>query len=56
MAYLMPLARLAELITRQDELTISQTDHEILIERQDDFALFCAFYDGVAETTNNIKA
>ncbi len=54
MAYLMPLARLAEEITRQDELTISQTDHEILIEREDDFALFCAFYDGVAETTNNM--
>ncbi|MEM9209484.1 MAG: hypothetical protein AAGA61_09570, partial [Pseudomonadota bacterium] len=54
MAYLMPLARLAELITRQDELTISQTDNEILVERRDDFALFCAFYDGVAQTTDNL--
>ncbi len=54
MAYLMPLARLAELITRQDELTISQTDNEILIERKDDFALFCAFYDGVGQTTDNL--
>ena len=54
MAYLMSLARLAEQITRQDELTISQTDHEILIEREDDFSLFCAFYDGVAQTTDNM--
>ena len=54
MAYLMPLARLAEIITRQDELTISQTDTEILVERRDDFALFCAFYDGVAQTTDNL--
>jgi len=42
----MPLARLAELITRPDELTISQTDNEILIERLDDFAVSCSFYEG----------
>ena len=49
----MPLARLAELITRPDELTISQTDYEILVERKDDFALLCAFYDGVAKPTDS---
>lgn len=49
-AMLVPIARLAELITRPDELTISQSEHEILIERRDDFSLHCAFYDGVAKT------
>jgi hypothetical protein len=46
---LLPLARLVELITRTDELTISQTEHEILVERRDDFSLMCAFFDGVAK-------
>lgn len=49
---LMPLARLLELITRTDELTISQTEYEILVEREDDFALLCAFFDGVAKPTD----
>ncbi len=53
MSALMPLARLAELITRPDELTISQTEHEILVERRDDFALFCAFFDGVAKPSDS---
>ena len=48
-AMLVPIARLAELITRPDELTISQTEHEILVERRDDFSLHCAFFDGVAK-------
>ena len=52
-ASIMALARLAELITRPDILTISQSEHEISIEREDDFALFCAFYDGLAENTQN---
>jgi len=49
---LMPLARLLERITRTDELTISQTEYEILVERKDDFALLCAFFDGVAKPTD----
>jgi hypothetical protein len=49
----MPLARLVELITRTDELGISQTDYEILIERRDDFSLLCAFFDGVAKPTES---
>lgn len=53
MSRLMPLARLVELITRTDELTISQTEHEILVERREDFALFCAFFDGVAKPTES---
>ncbi|VUX56020.1 conserved protein of unknown function [uncultured Woeseiaceae bacterium] len=52
-ARLMPLARLVELITRTDELTISQTEHEIFVERRDDFSLLCAFFDGVAKPTNS---
>lgn len=50
---LMPLAQLVELITRTDELTISQTEHEILVERKDDFSLFCAFFDGVAKPVDS---
>ena len=50
---LMPLARLVELITRSDQLTISQTEYEILVERRDDFSLLCAFFDGVAKPTDN---
>jgi hypothetical protein len=53
MSRLMPLARLVELITRTDELTISQTEHEILVERRDDFSLLCAFFDGVAKPTDS---
>ena len=47
------LARLAELITRPDVLTIAQNQSEIVIERKDDFAMLCAFYDGVAKGTDN---
>jgi len=47
------LARLAELITRPHVLTISQNEHEISIEREDDFAILCAFYDGVAKGTES---
>jgi hypothetical protein len=50
---LLALARLAELITRPDVLTFSQNEHEISIERKDDFAMLCAFYDGVARATEN---
>ncbi len=53
MSMLRPLAQLAELITRPDELTISQSEYEILVERKDDFALMCAFFDGVAKPTNS---
>ena len=53
MSRLLPLARLVELITRTDELTISQTEYEILVERRDDFSLLCAFFDGVAKPTDS---
>jgi len=46
---LLALARLAELITRPDVLTISQNEHEIRVARKDDFAMLCAFYDGMAK-------
>ena len=48
---LVALARLAELITRPDVLTIQQNDVEISIARKDDFAMTCQFYDGVAKGT-----
>jgi hypothetical protein len=53
MASIRALARLAELITRPQVLTISQNEHEITIERKDDFSLLCAFYDGVAKGTDS---
>ncbi len=52
-ASIMALARFAELITRPDVLTISQSEYEVSIAREDDFALFCAFYDGVAQDTQS---
>lgn len=54
MSTLIPIARLAEIITRPDELTISQSEHEILVERRDDFSLQCAFYDGVAKPVESV--
>jgi hypothetical protein len=47
------LARLAELITRPQVLTISQNDQEITVDRKDDFSLLCAFYNGVAKGTES---
>jgi hypothetical protein len=47
---LIALARLAEDITRPDVLTIYQTEHEVRVEREDDFAMQCAFYNGVAKS------
>jgi hypothetical protein len=47
------LAQLAELITRFGVLTIVQNENEIRIDREDDFALLCAFYDGVARATTS---
>lgn len=47
------LARLAELITRPDVLTIAQDEYEISIARKDDFAMLCEFYDGYAKRTES---
>lgn len=48
------LARLAELITRPDVLTISQNAYEISVARKGDFAMTCAFYDGVAKGIDSV--
>ena len=48
-ASLIALARLTEIITRLDVFKISQTEHEIIVERKDDFAILCEFYDGIAQ-------
>lgn len=47
------LARLVEEITRPDVLEISQDRQEIRIARDDDFALSCTFFDGVAQATDS---
>lgn len=48
---LIAIARLAELITRPDTLTISQNENEISVDRDEDFAIFCAFYNGESKAT-----
>jgi hypothetical protein len=48
---ILALARLADLITRPDVLTIQQSDYEVSIEREDDFAMLCQFYGGAAKRT-----
>jgi hypothetical protein len=47
------IARLADEITRLQVLTISQNENEISIARKDDYAIFCAFYDGLAKSTES---
>ena len=46
---LLALAQLADVITRVDTLTISQSEHEISVERKGDFAIFCEFHGGTAQ-------
>lgn len=43
------LARLADEITRQRSFTISQNEHGISVEREQDFDMLCEFFDGVAQ-------
>lgn len=50
---LMALARLAEAITRSDVLTVYQDEQEVRIEREEDFALLCGFFDGQARPTES---
>jgi len=47
------IARLADQITQPQVLTISQSEHEISVARKDDYAIFCAFYDGLAKNTKS---
>jgi len=42
-AAIVGLGRLAEIITKSTVLTITQTDSQVIIERDDDFALVCEF-------------
>ena len=48
-ASILALARLADVITRLRSFTISQSEHEISVEREQDFDMLCEFYDGVAQ-------
>ena len=48
------LARLAEEITRVQVLTISQSENEISIDRKDDYAIFCSFYDGASKSLESV--
>ncbi len=50
---LMALARLMGEIVRPDVLTIFQDEYEIRVEREEDFAMSCAFYGGVARGTDS---
>ena len=53
MSSILPLARLAELITRPDVLYITQDEHRIRVDRKDDYSLECSFFDGVARATDS---
>ena len=46
---ILALARLADEITRFRYFSISQSEHEIRVEREDDFDIFCEFFAGVAQ-------
>jgi hypothetical protein len=50
---LVALARLVQDITKPDVLTISQDDYEVRVAREDDFAMSCSFYDGIAQRTDS---
>lgn len=47
---LFALAHLAEEITRVQVLKISQSENEISIDRKDDYAIYCSFYDGASKS------
>ena len=47
---LVALARLAELITRPDVLTIDRVDFEVRVDRKDDYSMLCSFYAGQAKS------
>jgi hypothetical protein len=51
---ILALARLADELTRPRYFTISQTQYEISVEREDDFDISCQFYDGAAEGAMNL--
>lgn len=50
---ILALARLADELTRPRYFTISQTENEISVEREDDFDISCQFQDGVAQGAAN---
>ncbi len=50
---ILALARLADELTRPRYFTISQTESEISVEREDDFDISCEFYDGLAQGVRN---
>ncbi len=53
MSSILPLARLAESITRPDVLYISQDEQRIRVDRKDDYSLECSFFDGAARATDS---
>ena len=50
---ILALARLADELTRPRYFTISQTENEISVEREDDFDISCQFSGGAAEGPGN---
>lgn len=46
---ILAIARLADMITSVDTLSISQSEHQISVARKGDFAISCDFYDGLAQ-------
>ena len=48
-AYIMALARMADMITQSPLLEIKQSDEQISVKREGNFALECAFYSGAMQ-------
>jgi hypothetical protein len=53
-ASIIGLAKMADLITASQLLEIIQKNNDILIKREDNFALTCEFYNGVSQTQQTI--
>ena len=53
-ASIIGLAKMADLITASQLLEIVQKKNDILIKREDNFALTCEFYNGVSQTQQTI--
>lgn len=50
---ILALARLADELTRPRYFTISQTESQISVERENDFDISCQFHDGAAQGAMN---
>ena len=48
------LAKMADLITASQLLEVTQSDNDILVKRENNFALTCEFYNAAAQTQESV--